>query len=288
MQLYLIRNTINGKGYIGITRQNLSKRWSKHVTVAAKGEGFALARAIRKYGVEHFTITVLAEASTYDELRQLEKEAIATHDTFGATGHGYNLTTGGEGSPGVIRSAELRKRMSEARLKSGFRLSEAAVKRMVETKKQNPPIFSQARRAAISQRMRSMPRTPEHCQRISEGLRGRIFSEETRQKIAAAKRGKVPWNKGRPITEEARRKNSEAHKGKTPANKGRPITEEHRVKAYAAMLKGLEKTRKPILFNDVVYCSIADAGRETGLGIDRIRYALRKGRASYMRSEDIP
>ena len=288
MQLYLVRNLINGKGYIGITKQKLYRRWSKHVTGGAKGEGFALAKAIHKYGVEQFTCTVLAEASTYEALRQLERDAIQEYNTFAPTGHGYNLTLGGEGALGAKRSPELRQRMSEARLKSGFRLSPEALRRMSETKKKHPPIYSEARRAAISQHMRSMPRTPEHCQRISEGLRGRVLSAESREKMAAAKRGKSPWNKGKPASEAAIRRLADANKGRTPWNKGRRASEEERAQIAARALKAPNAMRKPIIFQGVIYPSIMGAAREIGVKVDYLRWALKTGKATYVNPEDMP
>lgn len=42
----------------------------------------------------------------------------------------------------------------------------------------------------------------------------RVFSDETKQKISEANRGKTPWNKGKKHSEETKRKISESHKGK--------------------------------------------------------------------------
>ena len=288
MQLYLVRNLVNGKGYIGITKQKLYRRWSAHVTRAIKGQGFVFAKALRKYGVKNFTLTVLAEASTYDELKQLEIEAIKQYDTFIANGRGYNLTTGGEGTPGVKPSAELCQRRSETRKKNGYRPSAESLKRMSETKKQHPQVYSEARRAAISQRMRTMPRTPEHRQHMSESLRGRALSAEARQKMSEAKMGKTPWNKGIPASEASIQRLIEANTGRTPWNKGRKASVEECAQIAERSLKAPNPLRKPIIFQGMTYPSIMGAARETGIGVDRIRWALKTGRATYVNLEDTP
>lgn len=50
--------------------------------------------------------------------------------------------------------------------------------------------------AKISKSVSAVPRTEEWCRRISEGQRGRVFSEETIKKMSEAKLGNVPWNVG--------------------------------------------------------------------------------------------
>ena len=45
--IYLIRNLVNGKGYVGQTILTSRKRWSLHKSGARRGEGFPIYRAIR-------------------------------------------------------------------------------------------------------------------------------------------------------------------------------------------------------------------------------------------------
>jgi group I intron endonuclease len=97
MLLYKITNNVNGHGYIGITQCSLDKRWREHLSAARTGSEKRLYKAMRKYGVEQFSIKQLYEATSFRELQVVERGAIAEHGTHANGGKGYNLTSGGEG-----------------------------------------------------------------------------------------------------------------------------------------------------------------------------------------------
>lgn len=97
MLVYKITNNVNGHGYIGITQCALAKRWREHLCAARTGSDKRLYRAMRKYGTDNFSIAVLYEADSFQELQVVERGLIASHGTYASTGKGYNLTSGGEG-----------------------------------------------------------------------------------------------------------------------------------------------------------------------------------------------
>lgn len=74
------------------------------------------------------------------------------------------------------------------------------------------------------------PKTKWHREKIGLALLGHGFSDETRAKISATKRGKPSlWNKGKSLSEE--------HKDKLRAAKlGRALSEEHKAKIGAALI----------------------------------------------------
>jgi predicted nucleotidyltransferase len=53
--IYLIRNLLNGKAYIGKTEKSVSLRFSQHKTQSKIGSAYALHAAMRKYGVHNFS-----------------------------------------------------------------------------------------------------------------------------------------------------------------------------------------------------------------------------------------
>lgn len=68
-------------------------------------------------------------------------------------------------------------------------------------------------------------RSEETKKLVSEKLKGRIFSEESKQKMSDAQMGNKN-HLGYKNSEESKQKMSDAHKGKTPGNKGKHISEE--------------------------------------------------------------
>ena len=118
MTIYLIRCSVNNKGYVGQTTYPLEKRWRQHQYAAVQGKSKqALHRALRKYGADAFRISVLCQANSLEELDQLEREYIVSLGT--RSPHGYNTTAGGEGSHGPMKglkhSAASKKKMSQSR-----------------------------------------------------------------------------------------------------------------------------------------------------------------------------
>lgn len=80
----------------------------------------------------------------------------------------------------------------------------------------------------------SKPKSSEAIRKAAEANRGQRRSEETRQKISDAKKGKPSPLKGKPRSDEFRRKDSESHKGHSPGNKGKRHSEETRQKISQA------------------------------------------------------
>ena len=104
MVVYKITNTANGKSYIGITTTSIEKRWREHRCAANLGNNLPLYRAIRKYGVDAFHVETVDKASSIDELKQKERDLIASLGTYYLGDCGYNMTDGGDGVQFVNRA----------------------------------------------------------------------------------------------------------------------------------------------------------------------------------------
>ena len=103
--LYVIENSINDKKYIGITTNSLPTRFNGHKAAATSGEGKdrSLYNAMRKYGIDKFSIRLLrSDASSIQELLDQEVQAIKEHDTLL---NGYNTSYGG--TLGTSKSIEV-------------------------------------------------------------------------------------------------------------------------------------------------------------------------------------
>ena len=113
--IYLIRNAVNGKGYVGITQKlDIERRLADHCFDSAhlpegpcgaymsNGEIRPLYAAMRKYGVEKFSIEELESfyGDTLGDAQERETYYIEKLQTY-ASGpmhrrNGYNVTHGGE------------------------------------------------------------------------------------------------------------------------------------------------------------------------------------------------
>lgn len=91
--LYIIRNTVNDKVYIGKTYNTIEQRFKEHKQDAKRGIKNKFYNAIRKHGNDKFYIELIGQ---FEEgmLENKEIEYIAKYDSFH---NGYNSTLGGGG-----------------------------------------------------------------------------------------------------------------------------------------------------------------------------------------------
>lgn len=96
--IYLIKNRVNDKIYIGQTKRTIELRWKEHLYEASKSINKQCPyfhRAIKKYGEKSFEIIQLDTASTKEELNLKEIYYIKLYNSNNPL-VGYNLTKGGE------------------------------------------------------------------------------------------------------------------------------------------------------------------------------------------------
>jgi group I intron endonuclease len=92
MYVYLITNQINDKKYVGITN-DYKKRWANHK--CCNNPTMAIAKAIKKYGVEHFKFELIEENVPLNEIDEKEIYYIQKYESHVSTGKGYNISKGG-------------------------------------------------------------------------------------------------------------------------------------------------------------------------------------------------
>lgn len=84
--IYIITNTITGDQYIGKTEKTVEKRWEKHCYNAQAGQDTYLYRAMRKYGIEAFTIKFLCDGLDEEEVTMIASLKPKYNMTRGGTG----------------------------------------------------------------------------------------------------------------------------------------------------------------------------------------------------------
>lgn len=93
-EVYVIRNNINDKGYIGQTQQGYEKRFRTHKTCAtgsyekARNACPKFYGAMRKYGVDNFYVELLEDNILPENIDEREAYYIAKYD---AVDNGYNV-----------------------------------------------------------------------------------------------------------------------------------------------------------------------------------------------------
>lgn len=161
MYVYKITNKINDKIYIGQTTRSIEQRWKEHCRDYSCR---ALANAIKKYGKENFTISILQKCSSIDELNKKEQYYITQLKTLSP--FGYNLNTGG---CNYKISPELRSELSKNQLK----------------RFKNPEELEK-----LSKRALKMWKNPKYRNKMIERLKRRALDKEYRRKVAKINGGK--------------------------------------------------------------------------------------------------
>lgn len=101
MLIYLIKNRINQKVYIGKTISSFEKRMRSHKSDSNTRKHTVISRAIRKYGWNNFDFSVLEDGiQSVDLMNKKEREYIVKFDSTNPS-KGYNITMGGDGGLGM-------------------------------------------------------------------------------------------------------------------------------------------------------------------------------------------
>ncbi len=176
MNFYIIINSVNDKRYIGVTSRTIQVRWKQHQRDAHYARSSSILHAaIRKHGIDKFSCFKIASALSMEALFEIEPALIAQYRT--RSPFGYNMTNGGEGSPGHKVSAQTKMKISASH--TGKKLTAEHRKKLSDSK--------------IGKKLK---RTAEHNKKISEARMGHGFSDECLIKMSDAKKGK-PWTAAR-------------------------------------------------------------------------------------------
>jgi group I intron endonuclease len=174
--IYVARNRVNGKMYVGKTTKSIRERRKSHKDSAlGKISKLPFHEAIRKYGIDGFDWKMVQKCHDLQTLDTAEKWWIRSLNTL--VHDGYNCATGG----------------------SGQASNSQILARLGKVKRNRPPISEETRRKlsiAHSNRRHSDEtkkkmsawqigrKRPE----VSAVMKGRVFSEETRRKLSEAQK----------------------------------------------------------------------------------------------------
>lgn len=240
----------NDKFYIGITSKvRIEERWGDN---GKYYKGQFVYRAIKKYGWDNIKHEILFEDLSKPQAYQKEIELIAFYKSNDKR-FGYNIESGGNA----------RKPMTDAK------------KKMLSIKCKE---LIKSGRIDLTKTLQSEEAKKKRKESLAKYYEKYGVSEETRQKISIAVKGKTghKWTEeereraskrytNREFTEEWRKKISESKKGSKNAMYGKKMSEEHKRKIAEGVSKGSRKKPIVCIENDITYISLSEASRQLNI-----------------------
>ncbi len=172
--IYKITNLIDGKNYVGQTI-NFNQRIGQH----KRGKQF-IDKAIQKYGWKNFTVEIVEECTSLEQLNKREIFWIAAFNS--KVPNGYNLTDGGDGIFGC--SDETRAKLAAA--STGHEVSEESRRKIGLASKNRRP--NEETRAKMSAAHAGKRPGEETRAKMSVSQKGHTLPLKSCAKISAAKR----------------------------------------------------------------------------------------------------
>ena len=170
--IYCATNKINGKKYIGKSKQSLEKRKQRHFQKSKLKDkkNIYFRNAIRKYGINGFSWEIIEECEE-ENLNQKEIIYIFQYHTYinDPKCNGYNMTTGGEGGNTNY---------------SG--------------------VYSKERNTKISEALKNKPKSLMHKIKLREANLGKHPTEDTKKKMSNKKKGSLHPMYGKHPSEETK------------------------------------------------------------------------------------
>lgn len=179
--IYRTTNLINGKVYVG-------KHKTDDLDDGYLGSGKLLWAAVAKYGKENFKTEILFELSSEEEMDAKEAELVT--EEFVSRDDNYNLCVGGQGGWSYVNanlSEEERTRIS----------TDASRARLIRLSPEQRHLIAKNANDAHVKKYGSA------FGGVTDGFKGKKHTPESREKIAAASRGRF---QGRIVSEETKQK----------------------------------------------------------------------------------
>lgn len=222
--LYVIKNIKNNKHYVGQTRYYPLDRIYRHITTANSDRGYIFHRGIRRYGQDSFYLVKVQHCSK-ELVNEYEKKLIKQYDAL--IPNGYNILEYGQvvNLPngwwkGKKRAESTKQKIS--RSKKGKALgpdNHFYGKKHTEESRQKMSKSSKALWKSLSTEQQQ-----EWIKNSATARIGHIVTQETRDKISKANKGRKPtqaainasikYNTGKKHTEETKQKMSQVKLGK--------------------------------------------------------------------------
>src|SRR3990167_5955989 len=190
--VYMILNRINGKKYIGSSK-DVYNRWNQHLTELRKGKHTKhIQAAYYKYGEESFVFMVIEIIKYLDQLTTREqywKDFYKSYDRI----YGYDICRYASSTLGYKHTEKTKKKISLAH-NGKINSEETRGKISLANKGENHPLFGKHHTEETRKRMSLIHigkhLSKENKEKISLALKGKPLSEETKKKMSLSGKGK--------------------------------------------------------------------------------------------------
>lgn len=183
--VYMHRNKLNGKVYIGITGNDPHKRWNAGLGYISNKR---FSADIRKHGWDQFDHYILISGISMEAAQKKEADLIRYYNSTDSR-CGYNCSTGGRGGrSGVSPSPELIEKLR--RINTGKRVSEETKEkiRIARAKQQSSGMKGRHHTELTRKHLSEVGKTKVGS---LNSFYGKRHSDEAKQKMRAAKAGKA-------------------------------------------------------------------------------------------------
>jgi group I intron endonuclease len=235
--IYLAKNLVNDKIYVGQTTIGLAARISAHFNSSRCKNDYSEAfhNALSKYGRQSFVWEQLDEAVSQQELDEKEKLWISRLSSLSP--EGYNIRDGGGGGGRLPEEIKLRisqKKKGSPAWNKGVSPSEETRKKISKSRKGQP---SPRKGVKLSKEIRK-----KMSETRKKGFRDGTISNDGAA-ISRALKGRVSWNKGIKQTPEAKRKISKSLMG-NQHTLGMKQSKETKLKISASLRKTWKRRKQ--------------------------------------------
>lgn len=251
--VYVIRNLVNGRVYVGSAARTIRERWNqhRHYLRSGKHHSQALQRAWVKYGEAAFEFVILEEC---EPTKCIEREQWYI-DTMKAAikGFGYNINPVAGSPLGRKATAATRAKLSAS--KRGHKPSAETRRKFSDNMK---AAWADSENRERIKKFIAAGRTPQSRASQAAKVRGRKHTPEAIAKIGAASRALTPEKREEMrqamLTSDASRSRRANMIGRmlrpetvarmSASKKGIPKTPEHNAKTSAAITEWHRKRRR--------------------------------------------
>ena len=192
--IYKVTNNFDDKIYIGLTTKSKAiERWYQHRYLArhlSNTDKSYLHRAMASHGVDNFSFEIIEEVSD-DLLSKREQYWIKQYNSIVPLG--YNLTSGGEGTPGFSRPQSQEEKNKKSQSMKQYYIDHPEVKQKYREKMIEKNNNAEYRQKVLEGYKKFCEENPNYFSGENNPFYGKHHTEESLQKIkkAAAKQQKA-------------------------------------------------------------------------------------------------